>query len=349
MWDSRVSLVLDSRLQGNFHHVGEGGLAFLGGAGLLGQQVVADGEDSQSLYMELGGDGVEGSSFHFHSKDAVSPEALVVHIIIVETVSGVEYTVFGLPAEMAGKNLNLIFNNNGGGQQLADFAITVPEDEIFLNINANYYVDFTGGNPRGEDSYIYVLDNMGWGENLHMYAWGDSEIFGGWAGAAGEAVGSFCGTPAYRFLVVAEHSGKTEHLIFNNGNGGDGNQFDGPEVKVGEDLFYSISDYTCDVAEPVVRVYVQDNTGWDALYVYVWGTSEIFGGWPGAAVSGEQTIGETTYKYAEIPAACFGNTANIIFNNNAGTQLENFDVLKDQKVGSDFFFTLTGDSVTTGK
>ena len=266
-----------------------------------------------------------------------------------ETVSGVEYTVFGLPAEMAGKNLNLIFNNNGGGQQLADFAITVPEDEIFLNINANYYVDFTGGNPRGEDSYIYVLDNMGWGENLHMYAWGDSEIFGGWAGAAGEAVGSFCGTPAYRFLVAAEHSGKTEHLIFNNGNGGDGNQFDGPEVKVGEDLFYSISDYTCDVAEPVVRVYVQDNTGWDALYVYVWGTSEIFGGWPGAAVSGEQTIGETTYKYAEIPAACFGNTANIIFNNNAGTQLENFDVLKDQKVGSDFFFTLTGDSVTTGK
>ena len=35
-----------------------------------------------------------------------------------EEVKGVKYTVFGLPAEMAGKTLNLIFNNNGGGKQL---------------------------------------------------------------------------------------------------------------------------------------------------------------------------------------------------------------------------------------
>ena len=267
-----------------------------------------------------------------------------------EEVKGVKYTVFGLPAEMAGKTLNLIFNNNGGGKQLADFAITVPEQELFLNINANYYVDNVEGNPRGDDSYVYVIDGMGWGENLHMYAWGASEIFGGWPGAAGEPAGTFCGVPAYRFFVAAEHSGKEENLIFNNGTGGDGNQFDGPKVNVGEDLYYSIaSDFTWAAAEPAVRVYVEDNTGWEALYVYSWGTGEIFGGWPGAAVTGTQEIGGKTWKYAEIPASSFGWTANLIFNNNAGTQLENFDVLKGQKVGRDFYFTLTGDNVTVAE
>ena len=267
-----------------------------------------------------------------------------------EEVKGVTYTVFGLPAEMAGKTLNLIFNNNGGGKQLADFAITVPEQELFLNINANYYVDNVEGNPRGDDSYVYVIDGMGWGENLHMYAWGASEVFGGWPGAAGEPAGTFCGVPAYRFFVAAEHSGKEENLIFNNGTGGDGNQFDGPKVNVGEDLYYSIaSDFTWAAAEPAVRVYVEDNTGWEALYVYSWGTGEIFGGWPGAAVSGTQEIGGKTWKYAEIPASSFGWTANLIFNNNNGTQLENFDVLKGQKVGRDFYFTLTGDNVTVAE
>ena len=265
-----------------------------------------------------------------------------------EEVKGVNYTVFGLPADMAGKTLNLIFNNNGGGKQLADFAITVPEEELFLNINANYYVDNVEGNPRGEDSYIYVIDNMGWGADLHMYAWGDSELFGGWPGAAGEYVGTFCGVPAYRFLVPAAASGNTEHLIFNNGNGGEGNQFDGAEVVVGENLQYSIaSDFTWAEATLATRVYVQDETGWDQVTLYVWGTSEIFGGWPGAAPAGTQEIGGKTFKYFEVPASAYGNTANFILNNGGnGVQLENFDCLKGQTITRDFYFHFTADNVT---
>ena len=265
-----------------------------------------------------------------------------------EEVKGVKYTVFGLPAEMAGKTLHLIFNNNNGGKQLAEFAITVPEEEIFLNINANYYVDNVEGNPRGEDSYIYVIDNMGWGADLHMYAWGDSEVFGGWPGTAGEYVGTFCGVPAYRFLVPAAASGNTEHLIFNNGNGGEGNQFDGPEVVVGENLQYSIaSDFTWAEASLATRVYVQDETGWDQVCLYVWGTSEIFGGWPGASPAGTEEIGGVTYKYFEVPASAFGNTANFILNNGGnGSQLENFDCLKGQTVNRDYYFHFTADNVT---
>ena len=260
-----------------------------------------------------------------------------------EEVKGVKYTVFGLPAEMAGKTLNLIFNNNNGGKQLADFAITVPEEEIFLNINANYYVDNVEGNPRGEASTIYVVNKQGW-ETLNLYAWGDAEVFGGWAGAAGTKIGTWCGQPVYTYAVGADASGKKENLIFNNGEGA---QFDAMSVTLGEDLFLEIENSACKTTEPATRVYVQDETGWDQVSLYVWGTSEIFGGWPGASPAGTEEIGGVTYKYFEVPASAFGNTANFILNNGGnGVQLENFDCLKGQTVTRDFYFHFTADNVT---
>ena len=260
-----------------------------------------------------------------------------------EEVKGVKYTVFGLPAEMAGKTLNLIFNNNGGGKQLADFAITVPEEELFLNINANYYVANVEGNPRGEASTIYVVNKQGW-ETLNLYAWGDAEVFGGWAGAAGTKIGTWCGKPVYTYAVGADASGKKENLIFNNGAG---DQFDAMSVTLGEDLFLEIENSACKTTEPATRVYVQDETGWDAVSLYVWGTSEIFGGWPGASPAGTEEIGGVTYKYFEVPASAFGNTANFILNNGGnGSQLENFDCLKGQTINRDYYFHFTADNVT---
>ena len=260
-----------------------------------------------------------------------------------EEVKGVKYTVFGLPAEMAGKTLNLIFNNNGGGKQLADFPITVPEEEIFLSINANYYVDNVEGNPRGEASTIYVVNKQGW-ETLNLYAWGDAEVFGGWTGAAGTKIGTWCGQPVYTFNVPADASGKHENLIFNNG---EGSQFDAMSVTLGEDLFLEIENSACKTTEPATRVYVLDETGWDAIALYVWGTSEIFGGWPGAAPAGTEEIGGKTFKYFEVPASAFGNTANFILNNNGnGVQLENFDCLKGQTITRDYYFHFTADNVT---
>ena len=260
-----------------------------------------------------------------------------------EEVKGVNYTVFGLPADMAGKSLNLIFNNNGGGKQLADFAITVPEDELFLNINANYYVDNVEGNPRGEASTLYVVNKQGW-ETLNLYAWGDAEVFGGWPGAAGTKIGTWCGQPVYTFDVPADASGKNENLIFNNG---EGSQFDAMSAVLGDDLFLEIENTACKTTEPATRVYVLDETGWDQVTLYVWGTSEIFGGWPGAAPAGTEEIGGKTFKYFEIPASCFGNTANFILNNGGnGVQLENFDCLKGQTITRDYYFHFTADNVT---
>ncbi len=263
-----------------------------------------------------------------------------------EVVKGVTYTVFGLSADMAGKTLNLIFNNNGGGKQLADFPITVPEDELFLSINANYYVDNVEGNPRGEASTIYVVNKQGW-ETLNLYAWGDAEVFGGWPGAAGTKIGTWCGQPVYTFDVAADASGKNENLIFNNG---EGSQFDAMSVALGDNLFLEIENSACKTTEPATRVYVLDETGWDQIALYVWGTSEIFGGWPGAAPAGTEEIGGKTFKYFEVPASAFGNTANFILNNGGnGVQLENFDVLKGQTVTRDFYFHFTADNVTVAE
>jgi hypothetical protein len=92
---------------------------------------------------------------------------------------------------------------------------------------------------------------------------------------------------------------------------------------------------------------VQDETGWDQVSLYVWGTSEIFGGWPGASPAGTEEIGGVTYKYFEVPASAFGNTANFILNNGGnGSQLENFDCLKGQIITRDFYFHFTADNVT---
>ena len=261
----------------------------------------------------------------------------------VETLKGVDYLVFGLPADMAGKNLNLIFNNNNHGKQLEGFPIVVPEEEIFLTINAEYSMGPVDGNPRGEPSTIYVVNKQGW-ETLNLYAWGDAEVFGGWTGAAGTLFGTWCGEPVYTFDVAADASGKKENLIFNNGAG---DQFDALSTTLGEDLFLEIENSACKETTPATRVYVIDDTGWDEIALYVWGTSEIFGGWPGAAPAGTQEIGGVTYKYFEVPAAAFGNTANFILNNNNnGVQLENFAVLKGQTIKKDFFFHFTADNVT---
>ena len=263
--------------------------------------------------------------------------------VTTEVVKGVEYLVFGLPADMAGKSLNLIFNNNNKGKQLEGFAITVPEEELFLTINAAYSLGPVEGNPRGEASTIYVVNKQGW-ETLNLYAWGDAEVFGGWTGAAGNKIGTWCGAPVYTFDVAADASGKSENLIFNNGEGA---QFDALSTTLGEDLFLEIENSACIETTPATRVYVIDETGWDEIALYVWGTSEIFGGWPGAAPAGTQEIGGVTYKYFEVPAAAFGNTANFILNNNGnGVQLENFDILKGQTIKTDFYFRFTADNVT---
>ena len=67
-------------------------------------------------------------------------------------------------------------------------------------------------------------------------------------------------------------------------------------------------------------IYVEDNSGWDALTLYAWGNDlpELFGAWPGIVATGTVTIKGITYQYFDTGKANEGLTYNLICNNNNG-------------------------------
>ena len=246
----------------------------------------------------------------------------------VEVVGDVPYLVFGLPADMAGKSLNLIVNNNGGGQQLADFAITVPEDEMFLTINASYSLDNVPGNPRGADKKrvaLFVENQTTW-EAFSLYQWGAvNNLGGGWPGAypAGSVV---IGETQYQLFFYEDALGLSQHLIFNDG--GAGTQLPDFDLTFEKnEYFLTVTDagVALNEAPETVVVFVDDQTGWDDITLYMWGdVNNLGGGWPGVAPSGTATVNETAVKTFVIDEA-LGKSENLIFNDNgAGTQLPDY-------------------------
>lgn len=257
-----------------------------------------------------------------------------------EDIVGVTYSVFVVEDAME-RAENIILNNNGGGSQLADFAVTFTKDTYYFTATADGLVEIDDPHPAGEPSVLYIAQDCGW-ESVALYAWGDQECFGKWPGKTPDSSVSLCGVEYSVWNLGAEFYGLGENLILNNN---DGQQADGPKVTLGTDLVYSIdADKKWTLVEnPTVRVYVINETGWDELHLYSWGGGEYFGGWPGATPAGKQTVGGVEYDYFDVPAEAFAaaGDCNFIFNNNAGTQYENDPGLKGNKADRDHFFHLT--------
>ena len=205
------------------------------------------------------------------------------------TVNGINYMTFTAPREVTGTTVNaIIHSDENDGANRIQTVLKLDKDRYYVLGTSTIFDESVEYNP----STIYVIDKMGWAESLHLYVWGSSEIFGSWPGSAGQMT-SFAGIPAKVYNIDEADAHKEAHLIFNDGTGGDGHQFDGPTIETGEDHIYVINDdftYT-EVKEFATRIYVEDNTGWAALYAYIWGTSEVFGGWPGAAFTQSEEIG----------------------------------------------------------
>ena len=268
--------------------------------------------------------------------------------INVETVGDVEYLVFGLTADMAGKKLNLIVNNNGGGKQLEDFAITVPEDEIFLTINASYSLGPVDGNPRGADKKrvaIFVDDQTGW-DAIALYQWGNvNDLGGGWPGAQPGGIITI-GETDYKVFFYEDALGLSQSLIFNN-NGG-GTQLADYALKFEQnEYFLTVTDTgVTPIDNPTASVvFVDDQTGWEAITLYMWGdVNNLGGGWPGIPVSGTATVNEINTK-AFVVMDAIGNSENLIFNNNGGgTQLPDY-ALKYERNAYYLKVTATGVNV----
>ena len=87
-------------------------------------------------------------------------------------------------------------------------------------------------------------------------------------------------------------------------------------------------------------IFVNDKTGWDALGLYAWGDSELFGAWPGEASVGDSIVGGFNYKVFLLDTN--GGNYHLIFNNwNNGLQLPDYDIVADR----DYYFTVTAQTV----
>lgn len=91
-------------------------------------------------------------------------------------------------------------------------------------------------------------------------------------------------------------------------------------------------------------IYVYDRTGWPATALYAWGTSELYGRWPGALPVDTVTIDNVNLIRFAFNGQN-GRNYNLIFNNNGNNvQLDDFAATG----GRDYTLTITAAGVTEG-
>ena len=205
------------------------------------------------------------------------------------------------------------------------------------NVNIAYNIEKyrKGNNSAGFAVQLYYsIDGRNWtsaGNNFYTYFAPDSET-AGYETVPGETV------PVSAVLPTKLARGCDLYLAWNisvaTGTAAQG------AMALGIDDF-SISGQLPVIPDAQHYIFVNDLTGWDALGLYAWGDSELFGSWPGEASVGDSIVGDTSYKVFLLDA----NSGNyhLIFNNwNNGLQLPDYDIVADR----DYFFTITADGVT---
>lgn len=179
------------------------------------------------------------------------------------------------------------------------------------------YVSDAGTNIEPvEPHYIYVEDKTGWSES-YIYAYNEerNEVEGAaplgvWPGARLEGEYNIDGHTFKRALLPASMQGHDYTFIVNNNSG---SQLDDIKVdKIDGDHFLY------DVALPTgsYTLYVINDSPFSPLYVYAWGSGELFGAWPGTRSQGVAEIGGVAYETFKMPAGT--GSYNLIFNNGKG-------------------------------
>lgn len=243
-----------------------------------------------------------------------------------ETISNVKYDKFVINGH-DGEVAHLIFNNNNNGLQVDFPEVTLNAENYYFatnGIDVHQYTDPTKPEIEFEvvDTYVYVLDKTGW-DALYVYAWAtnQAEVFGGWPGAALNETVTIAGE-TYKRAPFPGNGSITYNLIFNNNNG---TQVEGVSANSGTDAYFEVTATDVKaIPTPGVEtynIYIQDNTGWDALYLYAYSNDKpsIFGAWPGVKVTETATVDGVTYKVIKDVEAT-DQEQTFIFNNNAGAQ-----------------------------
>ena len=218
-----------------------------------------------------------------------------------------------------------------------------PGVGTFTNIwgqrwEAYYWEGGEAPEPEHDGFCVYVDDQTGW-DVLTLYMWGDiNNLNGDWPGMQVTGTWNHDGITWKYFDFGEENTGLNENLIFNNG--GAGAQLKDFNFTIDRNIYLRITaDGVEEISpEPSVKhdgfaVFVYDETGWDALTLYMWGdVSNLNGDWPGMEVTGEQTINGVTYKYFDMGEGNTGLSENLIFSNAGSSQLSDFAYTIDHDV-----------------
>ncbi|MDE5629096.1 MAG: starch-binding protein [Muribaculaceae bacterium] len=266
-------------------------------------------------------------------------------------IDGVTYKYFDTGAANEGLSLNLIFNDNGAGKQLPDFSVTLDQD-FYLELTPDMVIEYDPAANVQHDGYaVFVADFSGW-DALYLYMWGDiNDLNGAWPGMEPTGTQVINGV-TYTYFDLGEancNAGPEEHVILNNGSG---KQFDDVVVfNLDRDVYLELTakgateidpetyvpadtpeqpEEPAEPEEPATecKLYFEDNTGWDALYVYAWGEKEVFGGWPGEEAVAVETVDGVNYKVLSVQGR--GESVNLIFHNNAGMQYDALSIVLDK-------------------
>lgn len=234
-------------------------------------------------------------------------------------------------------------------------------DTVLHTLNAmvgttnNVWIDrwesYFGGSTIRHDGYVIYIDNQtGW-EDVYMYGYADGspEIFGGWPGVKVNGLETINGVE-YRYIDCGkDNNDLTYNMIFNNGNSGGDNQFNGPSLLLNKNYFIRLKeDLSYELFEPDAApaghdgavLYILDGLEWGKnITCYMWGDVNDLSkdggataGWPGRAIDGVEQVGDHEWYYIDLGAACEGKSENLIFSKNGNTQ---FDGPQDYVIGKE--------------
>lgn len=285
-----------------------------------------------------------------------------------ETVNGIALKYFDIGADNEGLSETLIFSDNGANQ-LADYGPVVfsSSEPIYLHITAEGTIEELkmSNTVEHDGAAVYVLDGLEWGMNTTLYMWGDvNDLNGTWPGmvvTGTEKIGDY--TYMY-FDIGAANAGLNESLIFSN-NGS--NQLKDYAYTIGENIYlyltkdsiYTIADPTNpgDVVwfdpqakpkeEATIDLWIYNATDTlTPLNLYAWGSKEVFGAWPGIAVNTMDSVAILNLPLSHTQITGFvGDEYHLIFNNNAGAQLADYDI-KVAEVTNELYIKVSDEGVT---
>ncbi len=296
-----------------------------------------------------------------------------------ETINGVEYTYFDLGSDNNGLNETLIFSD-GGSNQLSDYGPITINDNYFLHITSDGTIEAISSSSTvsHDGATVYILDGIGWGMNTTLYMWGDvNDLNGGWPGMTVKGTAKFGAYTYMYFDLGVANNGLTEHLIFSNNGATQLPDYD--DYVIGEDIFLYLAANTVTVisdpehpgdvewfdpeakpkeaatidlyfyngAEKLISGISENEEPVEfILNVYAWGSSEVFGAWPGLSFGtmDELSILGLPLKHTEIQ--CFiGDEFHIIINNGNGEQLDDYNITADNPA-NEYYLKITDDSVS---